>query len=76
MPGILMFGLCDLNRRFLNSFRKNAIPMVSFAISVTFHAYWINKLAIEMDLKIIGIAIAGIITNSLTFIIIKCFMLS
>jgi Na+-driven multidrug efflux pump len=29
-----------------------------------------------MDLKIVGIAIAGIVTNSLTFIIIKCFMLT
>ena len=76
MPGILIYGLCDLNRRFLNSFRKNAIPMLSFAISVTFHAFWIQELAIEMEMKIIGIALAGVITNILTLIIIKSFMLS
>ena len=50
--------------------------MLSFAISVAFHAHWIQKLAIELDLKIVGIALAGIITNSLTLIIIKSFMIS
>ena len=74
MPGLLVYGLSDLNRKFLNSFKLNFIPMISFAISVMMHPIWTQYLVITCDLQIVGIAIAGIITNTITFIIIKTFM--
>ena len=73
MPGFFIYGLSDLNKKFLNSFRLNFIPMFSFTISVFLHPFWSQYFVIEKDFKIIGIAIAGIITNSITFISLKVF---
>ena len=73
MPGLFMYGLSDLIRRFLNSFRLNFIPMISFAISVMLHPIWMQYFVIERGQGIIGIAIAELITNSITFTILKIF---
>lgn len=74
MPGLLFYGLSDLNRKFLNSFKKNFIPMLSFATSVMLHPIWVQYFVIECDLSIVGIAIAGCITNLITYTIIKIFI--
>jgi Na+-driven multidrug efflux pump len=40
LPGFLMYGLSDLNRKYLNSFSQNFVPMIGFMISVFFHPIW------------------------------------
>jgi hypothetical protein len=45
--------------------------MISFAISVMFHPIWTQYFVVEQGFQIIGISIAGIITNSITFLILK-----
>ena len=71
LPAILIYGLSDLNRKFLNSFRKNIIPLISFTIAVSIHPFWIDQLK---DLGIVGISISSIVTNSFTFILLKIFI--
>ena len=72
-PAILLYGLCDLNRKFLNSFRKNTIPLISFIISVSLHPFWSYLLVVYLELKMTGIAIACVITNMTTFFMLKIF---
>lgn len=73
MPGLFVYGLSDLNRKYLNSFRLNFIPMISFAIAVMLHPIWTQYFVVKQGMNIIGISIAGIITNSITFLILKIF---
>jgi surface polysaccharide O-acyltransferase-like enzyme len=40
LPGFLMYGLADLNRKYLNSFSQNFVPMVGFMISSFLHPIW------------------------------------
>ena len=72
LPGFLMYGLADLNRKYLNSFSQNFVPMIGFMISVLFHPIWGSYLSQYYGIK--GIALSSLITNSLTFILLKIFM--
>lgn len=73
MPGFFVYGLSDLNKKFLNSFRLSFIPMMAFTVSIIIHPFWCHFFVIKKDLKIVGISIAGIITNSITFFSLKVF---
>ena len=75
-PALLIYGISDLLRKFLNSFRMSMIPFLSFTVSVTFHPLWTYLFIVKYEYGIIGIAIAGLITNLTTFILIKIFILS
>ena len=61
--------LCDLYRRFLNSFGKFFLPMLSVSTSVSLHGIWLYIFLVKYKMQIEGIALAGLITNllSLTF---------
>jgi Na+-driven multidrug efflux pump len=39
-PALLIYGVSDLYRKFLNSFRMNLIPFLRFTISTIFHPLW------------------------------------
>lgn len=71
IPGIYMYGICDLYRRFLNCFQKNLLPMISFAVSVSLHPYWINHFMEEQGMGILGITAAGFVTNLTNIVIIQ-----
>lgn len=71
MPALLLYGICDLYRKFLNSFSKNSLPMIAFTISCSLHPIWCQKFVVDMDLKIHGIALAGAVTNFLTYIFMR-----
>jgi len=45
------------------------LPMVSLTISVVLHPLWLNTFLFRYDLGIMGIAMAGLITNILQFVI-------
>ncbi len=66
--------ISDLNRKFLNSFRMNMIPFLSFTISVAFHPVWTEIFIVKYNFGMLGIAYAGMITNLTTFTIIKIFI--
>jgi Na+-driven multidrug efflux pump len=74
MPGLFLFGLCDLYRKFLNCFRKNTMPMIAFIVSVALHPVWCNEMIVKRELGIKGLAMAGIITNATTYFLMKTFI--
>ena len=75
-PALLIYGLGDLYRKFLNNFRMNMIPFLSFTISTMFHPVWAYLFIVKYELDMLGISLAGLITNSITFVIILIFMQS
>ena len=74
MPALFIYMINDLNRKFLNSFRMTMVPFLSFTISVAFHPVWVKIFVIEYGLGLQGIALAGTITNLITFTVIKVFI--
>ena len=73
-PGLIIYGISDLYRKYLNSFRMSVIPFLSFTISVSLHPVWTYLFIVHYDFGILGIAIAGFITNFITFSIITIFI--
>jgi len=67
MPALFFYGIGDLQRKFLNSFRKNMLPMASFMFTVALHPLWCKFLAIDLGLKLDGIALAGCLSNFLNY---------
>lgn len=67
LPGLFFYGMSDLLRRFLNSFKKNTLPMISFMISVFLHPLWCYLFAIHFDMKLRGVALAGCVSNFINF---------
>jgi Na+-driven multidrug efflux pump len=73
-PALLIYGMSDIHRKFLNSFRMNMIPFLSFTISTAFHPVWAYLFIVKYELGLLGISLAGLITNSITLLIIKLFI--
>ena len=66
-PGLYLYGLCDIYRRYLNCFRKNFLPMLSFSVSVAIHPIWLYIFVVQFELDLQGIALAGTISNLISF---------
>lgn len=64
-PKLVLSGLMDCHRRWLNSFAKNHIPMICSLVSVPFHYLWCYVFVVYLDLELIGIGIAGAISLGL-----------
>jgi Na+-driven multidrug efflux pump len=75
-PALLIYGVNDLYRKFLNSFRMNLIPLLSFMISTIFHPLWAYLFIVKYEQGMLGISLAGLITNSITFVIIKLYIIT
>ena len=71
MPGLYFFGLCDLYRKFLSSFGKTLLPMLSLSVSIIFHPIWLYIFVEQYKMGVMVIAFAGIISNFLTFVLMK-----
>jgi MATE family multidrug resistance protein len=76
MPALLFYGLNDLQRKLLNSFMHNTVPLASFLIAITMHPVWCWVLAIKYDMKLEGIALAAIISNFFNFVLMTVFFWS
>jgi len=75
MPSLFFFGLGDLNRRLLNTYRKTTLPMISTMLAVSMHPFWCHYLAVEMKMNIIGIAFALTITHGINYFLMIFFTL-
>ena len=73
MPALFFFGLADLQRKFLNSFRKNMLPLLSFMVAVGLHPLWCKILVFDFDMGLQGIALAALLSNILTFVLMTLF---
>ena len=63
--------MCDLYRRYLNCFKKNLLPMISFAISVSLHPFWIHYFMNMKGYGFLGITMAGCVTNISNFMMLQ-----
>jgi len=72
---MLIDGLNDLQRKLLNSFRYNGVPMIAFFVGVSLHPVWCNIFAVEWDMKLKGIALACLLTNFITFVVMTILLL-
>lgn len=72
---LAFFGFFDCQRRWLNGFGKNHIPMICSAFAVPFHYLWCYIFVVDYDLKLTGIGIAGafsFILQNILIIIYTC----
>jgi|DEB0MinimDraft_12_1074336.scaffolds.fasta_scaffold55074_1 hypothetical protein len=49
------------------------LPLASFMVSVAMHPLWCKWLAIDLDMKLRGIALAGTISNLFNYIVMTTF---
>ena len=73
MPALWLYSLGDIMRKLFNCCRKTFFPMVSSMISVSLHPYWCNHFAIDQEMGISGIALAGLITHGTTLVFMMFF---
>ena len=52
LPGLYLFGLCDVYRKFFNSFGMNALPMISLGIAVFLHPLWLYIFVFKYNMSI------------------------
>ena len=76
IPGLYFWGLCDLLRRYLNCFKKNFLPMMTFFVVAILHPFWVHYFVVELDMKLFGVAVAGFISNFMNFLMMMVLLLS
>ena len=52
IPGLFMWGLCDILRKYLNCFQKANIPFLSYLLTSVLHPLWCYYFVIVLNLKI------------------------
>lgn len=75
VPGLFLWGLCDLYRRYLGCFKKTFLPMMSYFIATSSHPFWCHLFVDHMELRLYGVAFAGLATNGVNFALIMVFLL-
>ena len=63
LPGLFFYGQADLQRRFLNSMGITAMPLFTQLLSIALHGTWLYLFTQTYDYGIIGIGMAGCLTN-------------
>ena len=71
MPGMFLWGLCDLHRKFLNSFQLNLLPMLAFTFTTLLHPVWLYYFVYHKGYWLEGIAMAGFVTNVTTIVALR-----
>lgn len=69
LPGVLISGFNDSQKKFLNCFKKNYVPMTTNAIGTLLYPFWCLLFIIYLDMGIIGCAMADVTAISLTFVL-------
>lgn len=63
-PSVYIYYLADLQRKFLNSFGKNFLPMIAYIITAVCYPFVAYFLAIHLDMKLKGLGICYIVMNT------------
>lgn len=71
-PGLYIFSMCDLYRKFLNSYQLSFLPMLSFIVSVSLHPFWCQYFIFDLEMDLLGISAAGLVTNLTNFCLLLC----
>jgi Na+-driven multidrug efflux pump len=75
IPGIFFAALNENYRKFLQQFHLNWIPLISITVAVIVHLIALYIFLIKFDMGIEGLAIAGIFSNAIDFIMIRILIL-
>ena len=67
IPGLFMWGMCDIYRRFFNCFWKTSVPMKCCLVALLIHPAVVYFLAVHHGMGLQGVAASSFVTNSLTF---------
>lgn len=73
MPGLFFYGQSDLQRKFLNSFGKNNLPLLAYMISSCIFPFIAYFLAIHWQMEILGLAVAILIHNTTSLVLMNLF---
>jgi len=68
LPGMMLMGLIDGQRRFLNMMNQTRTPMLAYYISIVFHIILSWVFVWKLDYGIVGTGIASTLTNSINYI--------
>mmetsp|Transcript_5539 Transcript_5539/g.8708 ORF Transcript_5539/g.8708 Transcript_5539/m.8708 type:complete len:173 (-) Transcript_5539:639-1157(-) len=63
LPGLILMGLIDGQRRFLAAMGRTTVAMYVQAVGGLLHILWCHVFFVHYDMGISGIGVAGIITN-------------
>ena len=67
LPALFLCIMCDIEKKFLNSLGKNVYPMISYSVSISLHPVWVYIFMVHLEMGILGMGIAGIITNGIAY---------
>lgn len=67
LPAVLISGLNDSQKKFLNCFRKNYVPMVTNIVNTLLYPFIAYYLVVSRDLGIKGVAITDVVSIGLTY---------
>ena len=62
LPGLYLTCLDDLQRKFLNNFKKNKFAFICTCFGALFHGLWCYIFVIRYNWAIVGIGIANLIS--------------
>ena len=69
IPGLVLSGLSDAQRKFLNMFEMSSVPLVCFVVGELIHVLLCAHFVWNMELSIIGVGYASSITNFIIYIL-------
>lgn len=69
LPGLVLLGLIDLHRRFLNSVGHTRPPFICLLVGTILHYFLSKYLVIEKQMGIKGTGIAGLVMNIVVFLL-------
>ena len=66
---MLISGLNDGQKKFLNCFKKNYVPMTTNGIATILYPFWSLLFIVYLDMGIVGCAIADNVSILLTYLV-------
>ena len=68
LPSVVLSGLNDSQKKFLNCFKKNYVPMVTNAVNVLLYPVILYIFVFQLNLGIVGLAMTDNISTFLTLL--------
>ena len=73
-PGLFLWGVCDIHRRFYNSYESFWRPAICYAITAIAHPFVVQYLMVDQELGMKGLAFSSLFTNGVNFFLMRFLM--
>ena len=73
MPKLILSGLFDCQRRWLNCFEYNHVPLHCQGVAVLFHYLWCSIFVVQHNLGIFGLGLANCITYAVALTLVMIY---